>query len=274
MKRRTSAGPVDLERRLEGARRAQQAAEQASLAKTRFLARMSHDLLTPLNVLIGFPDMLVEGHFGPLNPRQLRAVENVRAAADQLRHQLQDLLDLARLDAGVLSVERVRLDLGALLTEIVEVAAAPAQRRRLTLSGDIASGLPPVLGDAMRLKRVVQSLLDNAFKYTPAGGSVHLRAWSSALSGGEPGVRLAVTDSGAGLAAGECDRVFHLFEQPEAAAPLSGGRQPGAGLGLALARRVVGLHGGRVWAESAGPGAGSSFHVEIPGGEEPAEAGR
>jgi PAS domain S-box-containing protein len=251
------------------ARRAgQEAAERSSLAKTQFLGRMSHELLTPLNSLIGFPEMLIDGHFGPLNERQHQAIRNVLAASEQLRSLIQDLLDLARIEAGRLQLEFSRFDLGALLSDFTGPIAEMARRKGVTLGVDIAADLPQICGDPHRLKQVALNLLDNAVKYTSAGGSVHLRLWGAVSAAGLPVVRMAVADSGVGIRLEDRERIFRLFEQVD---PSLTRRQPGTGLGLALVTRILDLHGGQVWVESAGEGAGSTFHVELPGqqGESP-----
>jgi PAS domain S-box-containing protein len=243
-----------------------EAAERSSLAKTHFLARMSHELLTPLNSLIGFPQMLIDGHFGPLDERQGQAVANVLEAAEQLRHLIQDLLDLARLDAGRLQMEIEVFDLGALLADLAGPLAATASRKRIAFCVEIAPDLPRLAGDPARLKQAFVNLLDNALKYTPTGGNIALRARPQATLAGPPWLHIEVADSGMGIQRDDFERIFHLFEQVD---PSLSRRHPGTGLGLALVIRIVDLHGGRVWVESAGEGQGSTFHVELPGHGEP-----
>ena len=246
------------------ARRAnQEAAERSSLAKSQFLSRISHELLTPLNSLIGFPEMLVDGHFGPLNEGQRQAVGNILGAAEQLRRLLQDLLDLSRLDSGRLQLDRARFDLGALLADLAAPVAEAARRKGLTLEVHVSRDLPQVEGDPVRLKQVALNLLDNAVKYTSSGGWIGLRAWAEQPpEGAPPLVRLAVADSGIGIKKEDHERLFRMFEQADSSLTR---RQPGTGLGLALVARLVALHGGRAWVESGGEGQGSTFHVAVPG---------
>jgi PAS domain S-box-containing protein len=243
-------------------RQSQEAAERSSAAKTLFLSRISHELLTPLNSLIGFPEMLADGHFGPLNERQQQAVGNVLEAAEQLRRLLHDLLDLARLDSGRLQLERSCFDLGGLLADLAGPVAAVARRKGLQLEVDVSGDLPRIWGDARRLKQVALNLLDNAVKYTSSGGRVALRAWRAASPVGAPLVRLSVEDSGMGIRPEDRERIFHMFEQGD---PSLTRRYGGTGLGLALVVRILDLHGGRAWVESPGEGLGSTFHVEVPG---------
>jgi PAS domain S-box-containing protein len=254
------------------ARRAsQEAAERSSLARSQFLSRISHELLTPLNSLIGFPELLADGHFGPLNDGQRQAVANILGAAEQLRRLLQDLLDLSRLDSGRLQLDRMRFDLGALLADLAAPVVEAARRKGLTLEVDVSRGLPQVDGDPVRLQQVALNLLDNAVKYTSAGGWIKLRAWAEEASESAPPlVRLAVSDSGIGIRKEDHERLFRMFEQADSSLTR---RQPGTGLGLALVTRLVALHGGRAWVESGGEGQGSTFHVEIPGLPQQVESG-
>jgi PAS domain S-box-containing protein len=254
---------ITTQRDVTARRASQEAAERSSVAKSQFLSRISHELLTPLNSLIGFPEMLADGNLGPLNDGQRQAVTHILDAAEQLRRLLHDLLDLTRLESGRLQLERARFDLGALLADLAAPVVEVARRKGLTLEVDVASGLPPVDGDPVRLKQVALHLLDNAVKYTSAGGWIKLRVWAEQPPAGAPPlVRLAVADSGIGIRQEDRERLFRMFEQADSS--LTRG-QPGTGLGLALVRRLVALHGGRAWVESRGEGQGSTFHVEIPG---------
>jgi signal transduction histidine kinase len=245
-----------------GARRqGQDAVERSGLAKSMFLSRLSHELMTPLNSLLGFPELLLGGHLGPLGETQRRAITSMLEAGEQLRALLQDLLDLARIDSGRLRLERSCFDLGPLLADLAGPVSESAQRKGLSLAVEVAPDLPPVDGDPRRLKQVALNLLDNAVKYTAPGGWVKLRAWPARSPAGTPLVRLAVADSGIGIRREDHERIFTLFEQVD---PSLTRRQPGTGLGLALVKRLLDLHGGRAWVESAGEGQGSTFHVEIP----------
>jgi PAS domain S-box-containing protein len=252
-------------------RHGQEAAERSSQAQSLLLSRISHELLTPLTSLIGFPEMLLDGHFGPLNDRQQQSVTHILNAGEQLRGLLRDLLDLARLDSGRLRLERSIFDLGALLGDLAGPVVEAARRKGLSLEVEVAANLPLVEGDPVRLKQVVLNLLDNAVKYTASGGWVKLRAWPGESPADEPLVRLAVEDSGIGIRQEDHERIFHMFEQVD---PSLTRRHSGTGLGLALVRRLLALHGGRAWVESRGEGLGSTFHAEIPGLQVPEEGGR
>jgi PAS domain S-box-containing protein len=254
---------ITTQRDISARRASQEAAERSSMAKSLFLSRISHELLTPLNSLIGFPEMLVDGHFGALNDGQRQAVTNILEAAEQLRRLLRDLLDLTRLESGRLQLDRAPFDLGVLLADLAGPVVEAARRKGLTLEVDVARDLPQVEGDPLRLKQVALNLLDNAVKYTSSGGWIKLRAWAEQPPAGAPPlVRLAVADSGIGIRQEDHERLFRMFEQADSSLTR---HQPGTGLGLALVRRLVALHGGRAWVESGGEGQGSTFHVEIPG---------
>jgi PAS domain S-box-containing protein len=253
---------VTSQREVTARRESQEAAERSSLAKSLFLSRISHELMTPLNSLIGFPELLADGHFGPLNDRQRQAIGNVLEAGEHLRRLLRDLLDLARLESGRLQLELSRFDLGALLSDLAAPVAEAARRKGLTLGVEVAGGLPLVEGDPARLKQVALNLLDNAVKYTAVGGWVKLRVWPARSAAGAPLVRLAVEDSGIGIRPEDQQRIFRTFEQVD---PSLTRRQSGTGLGLALVTLLLDLHGGRAWVESPGEGQGSAFHVEVPG---------
>jgi PAS domain S-box-containing protein len=250
-------------------RHGQETAERSSQAQSLLLSRISHELLTPLTSLIGFPEMLLDGHFGPLNDRQQQSVTHILNAGEQLRGLLHDLLDLARLDSGRLHLEWSRFDLGALLGDLAGPVVEAARRKGLSLEVEVTANLPLVEGDPVRLKQVVLNLLGNAVKYTPSGGWVKLRAWPGQSPAGEPLVRLAVEDSGIGIRQEDQERIFHMFEQVD---PSLTRHYSGTGLGLALVGRLLALHGGRAWVESRGEGQGSTFHAEIPGlRQEPGE---
>lgn len=243
--------------------RAKEAAERMSLAKSALLDNMSHELVTPLNSVIGFSELLAEGAAGGLNEAQAQYVGHIVASGRRLLGLVNDVLDLAKIEGGHLHLEPQAIDLGALLAEIAQPLAVQAQGRGIALRAEVELGLPPVEMDPPRLRQVVFNLLGNALKFTPEGGDVTLSAaaWHGATGNGRPAVRVTVTDTGIGIAPGDRERVFDAFEQLDAS---YGRRQQGSGLGLAIARRLVELHGGRIWVDSPGLGLGSSFSFILP----------
>jgi signal transduction histidine kinase len=223
--------------------------------KSEFLATMSHELRTPLNAIIGFSEIQREQMFGELNEQQLGHVDEVLVAARHLLALINDVLDLAKIEAG-----RIELDL-------TEVSVADVLRSGLSMHGERASRGAIALGltlepdeitveaDERRVRQVVFNLLSNAINFTPRDGRVDV---SARLRDGL--VEVAVADTGPGIDPEDLDRIFEEFEQGRAAA---GSRAEGTGLGLPLSRRFIELHGGRLWVEST-VGSGSTFRFTLP----------
>ncbi len=241
--------------RVHRAEAARAAAEGASRAKSAFLASVSHELRTPLNAIIGFSDLLLEGHAGPLLPLQREYLTDVAASGRHLLALVDDVLDLAKIEAG-----RVELDWAPVRLEDLARSAAGALRplalaQQVSLVLDVPGALPRLVADPVRLTQILYNLLSNALKFTPAGGRVTLRAAAAA-----GGVVLTVEDTGVGIAPGDATRLFHEFERVR---PSDGHGPEGTGLGLALTKRLVELHCGTIRVDSA-PGHGSSFQVSLP----------
>jgi signal transduction histidine kinase len=238
---------------------AKEAAERASRAKSQFLANMSHELRTPLNHIIGFSDLVASGELGDLNLEQREYMNDVLGSGRHLLAIINDLLDLSRIESGRTELEVTDVDLGRLCAAsvgFVEDMAAEKQLRIATRCKELSG---PIRADERRLRQVLINLLANAVKYTPEGGAVELSARCRA---DQPDwVEVAVRDTGIGLDSADLERIFDDFEQVEGAVDRRFG---GTGLGLALTRRLVELHRGRIWAESAGPGRGSTFRFCIP----------
>ncbi len=243
--------------------RAREDAERTSMSKSAFLTNMSHELVTPLNSVIGFSELLAEGGAGELNEQQRQYLAHVVASGRHLLDLVNDIRDLARIEAGKLQVEPQPIDLGALLAEIVQRLAERAREQAIDLATELDPNLPPIEADPLRLRQVVLHLVTNALKFTGQGGRVTVRAglWRGMPLAPGPAVSVAVADTGIGIAPGDQERVFAAFEQLDNG---YGRRQPGSGVGLALARRLVELHGGRIWVDSAGPGQGSVFSFVVP----------
>ena len=247
---------LGLRRRLEQRHRyaliaqRQQWAEQANAAKTHFLAGMAHEIRTPMTGVLGMTELLLNTS---LDERQRGYADAIRRSGGLLMRQLNDALDLARIEAGKLALGIVPFDPAALLHEIASIEQGLATHKGLSLQVVIADGAPRALrGDALRVQQVLLNLAHNALKFTQAGG---VRLSMERESGG---VAFAVADSGPGLSAHECERVFRRFEQTE-----YGRREHGSGLGLTIARELVALMGGRIELHSE-VGVGSTFRVHLP----------
>jgi len=239
-------------RAIEELRRARRAAETANRAKSDFLADLSHEIRTPLNTIVGAVELLAES---PQTPEQERGAVLLRSASDALLALVGDVLDLAKIEAGRLELHSTSFVLAELIEASLQLLRASATRKALTLESHLAADLPrEVIGDPNRLRQILINVLSNAIKFTEQG-SVVLEVTKDRA---EDFVRFTATDTGIGIPAAKLAAVFEDFEQLEAAS----GRHEGAGLGLGIARRLVGLMGGRMWAESE-PGRGSRFHFSV-----------
>jgi signal transduction histidine kinase len=254
---------AERDRLLVREREAREAAEKANAMKDRFLAVTSHELRNPLSAIVMWGDLL-----GTMEAsKEVReGIEAIRRSAGAQQRLIEDLLDVARLDAHKLRLEMERVDMRALVREAVCAArpGAAAKGIELRLEEECAGELA-VMGDWARLQQVVGNLLGNAVKFTPAGG------WIRVEVGRHDGWAVVrVADSGRGIDAEHLGRVFDRFWQVGETRKSAG---DGLGLGLAIVRDLVKLHGGEIRAESAGVGQGATFVVELPVGEGAGEAG-
>jgi signal transduction histidine kinase/ActR/RegA family two-component response regulator len=230
-----------------------EALREANRRKDEFLAMVSHELRNPLNAMLGWLRLLRGGTLDA--PATRRALDVIERSVNQQSRLIADLLDVSRIVAGKLTLRMQLVELPALVGGVVESARPGFDAKAVTLSSSVAPDAGPVHGDPERLRQVVENLLSNALKFTPEGGIV-----SIALSHAEVGVRLTVMDTGAGIRADLLPHVFERFRQGDSTST----KQAGLGLGLAIVRFVVEAHGGRVRAQSAGPGKGATFAVELP----------
>jgi NtrC-family two-component system sensor histidine kinase KinB len=223
-------------------------------ARRDFLAAVSHELRTPLTSLGVALDLLLRDLVGPLAPEQRDLVETAKADQERLKGLVGGLLDLARLEAGAAPPAPTRLGLAALLADVVAGFRLPADQRGVALTLDVPPDLPPAYGDPRQLGWVAANLVGNALRHAPDGGGVAVRAWADG-----DGVRVAVEDDGPGVPAEAAGAIFEPFVQ-------AGGdtRPGGAGLGLAIAKRVVEAHGGRIWAEPRSTGGFFAFTLPAP----------
>jgi len=229
--------------------------EIASRHKSEFLANMSHELRTPLNAIIGFSDVLRQGMVGDLSPKQTEYMDDVLVSARHLLSLINDILDLSKVEAGRMELDLSTFSLREAVDSGVTMIRERAGRGGVAVGASVASDVDEIEADQRKVKQVLFNLLTNAVKFTPSGGHVDVAALRV---DGE--VRISVRDSGIGIAPEDQERVFEEFQQVSAAKRVSA---EGTGLGLALARRFVELHGGRMWLESA-PGAGSTFTFSLP----------
>ena len=228
--------------------------ETASQHKSDFLANMSHELRTPLNAIIGFSQVLREGMVGDVNEKQAEYLDDILSSGHHLLSLINDVLDLSKVEAGQVELELAPFS----LQEALERGVAMVRERALQDGVQVTLAANPdvdvVSGDERRIRQVIFNLLSNAVKFTPAGGAVDVRA---TRVNGE--VSVSVADTGPGIAAEDLRRVFEEFQQTEAGIE----RGEGTGLGLALSKRLVELHGGRIWVDSE-LGRGSTFVFTLP----------
>ena len=259
---------------------------RANTAKSEFLANISHELRTPLNAIVGFVELLKDGVYGDLSPRQVPPVDRIAASATHLRHLVDQVLDIAKIAAGRLEVHPETLVLRPFVLNVASELESLVNERGLNLSIAVGATLPRVRTDPTHLRQILVNLIGNAVKYTPAGGiSVRARliggpARPTPLPRGtpeEPGhsihsiqtpdirrpwIALQVADTGVGIAAADQARIFEEFEQVNAG-PRGDSMQRGTGLGLAISRRLAQLLGGDIRVDSQ-IGKGSTFTVWLP----------
>jgi PAS domain S-box-containing protein len=257
---------AEREELLERERAARADAEAANRLKDEFLATLSHELRNPLNSIVGYATVLLHGPEGGQNPAVRKAAEIIHRSALAQAQLISDLLDLSRLQTGKLAVNRRPIPLAPTVADAVEAVRADAAAKRLTLDVELAEEPLMVEADAVRVQQVVWNLLSNAVKFTPDGGRVTL---SLAREGEE--ARLVVEDTGQGIDPGFLPHVFDMFRQADARTTR---RHGGMGIGLALVRQLVELHGGSVEAESEGVGRGARITARLPLYRPELEAGR
>ncbi len=237
------------------------ALEVASRHKSEFLASMSHELRTPLNAIIGFSEVLLERMFGELNERQDDYLRDIWSSGRHLLELLNDILDLSKIEAGQMVLNRSEFAVRESLENGLSMVRERALKQRILLSLEVDPEVGLLDADRLRFRQVVLNLLSNAVKFTPEGGRVGVRA---SIRGQD--LVVEVTDTGPGVPAEDRQRIFDAFQQ--------GARHPeqteGTGLGLTLSKRILELHGGRIWVESEA-GRGSTFGIALPvGSSEPA----
>ena len=270
----------ELEEKTRELEEANQQIRAASRHKSEFLANMSHELRTPLNSILGFSELLQTQTFGPLTERQARYVANIYAGGQNLLSLINDLLDLAKVEAGRIELRQVPVNLREAIEAVLNGIRPEATAKEVSLELVVSETLPPIPADPIRLKQILHKLLSNAVKFNATGGRVTVtaRRVRSAECGVRSGpdstshlaprtsdtgefVEIAVADTGIGIKAEDVPMLFQSFTQLD---PTLGKRYQGAGLGLSLTKRLVELHGGQIWAESPGEEQGSIFRVRLP----------
>ncbi|HEU4726254.1 MAG TPA: response regulator [Kofleriaceae bacterium] len=230
--------------------------QEASRLKSEFLANMSHELRTPLNAIIGFAELLHDGQVDPASPTHKEFLGDILTSGRHLLQLINDVLDLAKVEAGKLEFRPEEVEVARLVGEVIAILRTTAAEKQIRLETELDSTVTRLVIDPARLKQVAYNYLSNAIKFTAPGGSVTLRIKPE----GEAWFRLEVQDTGIGIAPEDLGRLFVEFQQLEAGVAK---RHQGTGLGLALTRRLVESQGGSVGVKSA-VGKGSTFHVCLP----------
>ncbi len=227
--------------------------------KTLFLANMSHELRTPLNSIIGFSRLILKGIDGPITEAQEEDLNSIHNSGQHLLHLINDILDLAKLDAGKMGLAFEAVDLKELAQSVLTTARGLVRDKPVDLKWDVADPLPIIQGDLVRLRQILLNLLSNAAKFTE-NGSITLAIRPVFEKGEEHFVQITVADTGIGIDRKDFSRLFAKFEQVDASPTRA---ISGTGLGLPIVYELVELHNGRIWVESE-VGVGSQFHVILP----------
>jgi PAS domain S-box-containing protein len=237
-------------------------AERATRARDEVMAIVVHDLRNPMNTILTSATIIAYSlekqaekaiQFNPALLTDIKTcVEAIQSSVKSMDRLIYDLLDVSRMEAGSFSIQQTHVDIGALLEETLKLCQSQARAKRITISAEIPAGLPQVNGDRDRLDQVLSNLLGNAFKFTPEGGRVMVRARKV-----DDSVQITVEDSGPGIPAADLPRIFDRYWRGDRAS------RDGAGLGLAICKGIVDAHGGNIWVEST-VGRGTTFRFTVP----------
>ena len=248
---------AEREQLLKSEQEARDAAEKANQLKDEFLATLSHELRNPLNVILGYSELLLRMPEIEGSQRLIKMGEALRRNAQSQSQLINDLLDLSRLQRGKISLNLETVSLAAIIDSAVETVRTDAAAKQIEIRLHVDDQLLFVEGDRLRLQQIAWNVLNNAVKFTPAGGSIEI----SLGSDHDSNAVLTVTDTGQGIDASFLPHVFEMFRQADGS---NRRRHGGLGIGLALVRQLVQLHGGTISAESGGPNKGSRFIIRLP----------
>ncbi len=230
-------------------------AEEASRMKSEFLSNMSHELRTPLNSVIGFSDILSNGLIGDLTDRQKKYINNINKSGKKLLELINNILELSRIESGRMKLNIGEVNIRILIIDVLLLTGTMASKKDILLDNYIDDQIPLVKADAEKIRDVLYNLIENAIKFTPSGGSVHIGA---SLKGDK--LEIKVADTGIGISDKDKERIFRPFEQADGSTTRKYG---GTGLGLMLVKEYVNMHNGDIWLKSH-PGEGTEFTFTIP----------
>jgi signal transduction histidine kinase len=229
--------------------------EIANRHKSEFLANMSHELRTPLNAIIGFSEVLQERMFGDMNDKQTEYINDIHGSGKHLLSLINDILDLSKVEAGRMELELATFDVPSAIDNALTLIKERAGRHNIELQAKVEPEITAITGDERKVKQILLNLLSNAVKFTPEGGRIIVAARPA-----DDMVEVSVTDTGIGIAPEDCEAVFEEFRQVGTDYTK---KAEGTGLGLALTRKFVELHGGKIWVTSE-VGKGSTFAFTLP----------
>jgi signal transduction histidine kinase len=227
---------------------------EASKHKSQFLANMSHELRTPLNAILGYSELILDSIYGEMPEKARTVLERLQANGKHLLGLINDVLDLSKIEAGQLTLSLDEYSLSDVVHGVVSAVEPLAAEKRLAFKAEVAPDLPTGHGDGRRLSQVLLNLVGNAIKFTDKG-EVTIKA--SATNGA---FTVAVRDTGPGIHEADQTKIFEEFRQADDSSTRKKG---GTGLGLSIAKRIIEMHGGRIWVESE-PGKGSTFYFRLP----------
>jgi Amt family ammonium transporter len=228
--------------------------KKASRAKSEFFAIMSHELRTPLNSVIGFAEVLQDKKFGQLSEKQAKYLDNILTSGRHLLGLINDILDLSKIEAGKMELALSEFSFSELVDGVMVILKEIASRKSIIIKSHIEPKVPVINADERKIKQIMYNLLSNAVKFTPDGGKIDIRADLN-----DKELRVSVADTGIGIKQEDIGKLFETFQQIESEYTQKYG---GTGLGLVLTRRLVELHGGKIWVESK-IGKGSTFTFTI-----------
>jgi signal transduction histidine kinase len=237
-------------------KKVERAIVEANRMKSEFLANMSHELRSPLNAIIGFTELMYKGKTGPVSPNQKEYLGDILTSSRHLLQLINDVLDLAKVESGKMEFRTESVDIAKLVGEVRDVLRGLATGKRIQIEVDIDPAVGSAVVDPSRLKQVLYNYLSNALKFTAEDGRVSIRVSADGIDH----FRLEVEDTGIGISAEDIPRLFVEFQQLDTSA---GKKFQGTGLGLALTKRIVEAHGGKVEVRST-PGHGSTFSALLP----------
>ncbi len=230
--------------------------------KTNFLSVVSHELRTPLHSIKGFVEIILMGKTGPINELQRDFLGVVKEQTQQLQRLISDLLEFNRMEAGQIKLRIETLDLGQLVAAVVAKMAPQAANGKVAIANHLSPDFPVIEADPLRIEQVLTNLVDNAIKFTPAGGVVTINGRAETPANQDDDIELCVSDTGIGIPPTEQQRIFDRFYQVDGS---SSRLYKGAGLGLSICKHIVEYHGGRIWVASPlDEGRGAAFHIRLP----------